>query len=299
MPPIEAPAVQDQPTLDQLLQGVPRSLSPELLDFARTRDLRLEDEEGEAAEEGTLESETDGEDQSDTGPESFTDFDPSQIPEDADRDWLAQRYEQMNRDYTQKTQGLAEGRRTAEESQALIEGLRDPQTRPHYLRLLGVDLSDPTTLDALGFELADDEDLDLDEPDPNERVSQLEQQLAQDREEREAAAELQALDEIADRGLETIEGQWGRKLTEDEDMFLRREAENNPGPDGLPDYASASKKLKGILNRGVEQELKRREEAGRGLAGGKPGGKALDPANDEDRLALGAQAAERAMASQS
>src|SRR5690606_25301544 len=100
--------------------------------------------------------------------------------------------------------------------------------------------------------------------------------------------------------LEAIEGQWNRELTDDEDVFLRNFAESNPGADGLPDYAAAAKRLKGILGRGVEHELKQRREGGtRGAPGGKPGGKALDPNNDEDRLALAAQAAERAMASQS
>lgn len=236
--------------------------------------------------------------------ESFTDFDTSQIPEfesvDEARDWIGERYGQMNRDYTQKTQGLGEVKRTAEESQALIEGLRDPSTMPHYLRLLGVDLTDPTTLDLLGFDLADDEGLDdLDEPDLESEVTQLKQQIAQDREEREMAAQLQALDDLADTELEAIEDQWGRKLDEDEDMFLRREAESNPRPDGLPDYEMAAKRLKGFLGRREKEWAKQRSEPGRGAPGGKPGGKALDPNKEEDRIALAAQAAERAMASQS
>lgn len=309
-----APAEPDQPDsnivtpLDRILSehGVPRSLPPELLSYARERGLVLEGEDDDTGtDDDTGEGITDpeGGDGSDTGTESFMDFDPATIPEDADAEWLAKRYGEMNQHFTQRMQEVGDGRRAAEESQALIEGLRDPETMPHYLRLLGVDLNDPQQLQQLGINVQGatdelDDLLDDDELDPNERVSQLEALIAQEREEAESAAELQALDDLADQELEAIEEQWGRKLDDDEDAFVRYQAENNPGADGLPDYAAAAKLLKGILGRGVEQELKRRREPGRGAPGGKPGGKALDPAKEEDRIALGAAAAERAMASQ-
>lgn len=239
--------------------------------------------------------------QTEDQPESFMpdDFDPNTpVPEGAGPEWLAERYGQMNTHFTKRMMELGEGRRQAEESQALIEGLRNPQTMPHYLRLLGVDLNDPQTLDLLGFELDDDEPGLEDEPELEDRVERLERERAEERQQQEAARAEQALDNLADRELEAIEEQWKRKLTEEEDAFLRFNAENNPRPDGQPDYAKAAKLLKGILGTGVEAELKRREEAGRGGLGGKPGGKALDPTKDEDRLALAAAAAESAMASQ-
>lgn len=306
-----APATQDKPDTLPMLDEV-LSLAPAL-------------EAGWAAESaaippGTLRNEGDpeagdepGGDETETGPEtgqpggsdeteSFYDFDPSQVPDDADRDWLGNKYAEMRKAFTQKSQEFGEGRRAAEESQALIEGLRDPETMPHYLRLLGVDLNDPAQLQALGINVqaADDELAGLldDEPDAEERVEQLEALISQERQEGEAAAELQALDDLADQELEAIEQQWGRKLDPDEDTFLRTHAEGNPGPDGLPDYAGASKVLKGWLGRREQEFAKRRQEGGRGAPGGRPGGKALDPNKDEDRLALGAAAAERAMASQ-
>jgi hypothetical protein len=208
----------------------------------------------------------------------------------------------MRSAFTKKAMEFGEGQRVAEESQALIEGLRDPETMPHYLRLLGVDLNDPAQLQALGIDVqgADDDLQGLldDEPDPGERVEQLEALMAQERQEAEAAAQLQALDDLADQQLEAIEEQWGRELDSDEDMFLRTHAENNPGPDGLPDYAAAAKVLKGWLGRREQEFAKRRQEPGRGAPGGRPGGKALDLSKEEDRLAAGAAAAERAMASQ-
>lgn len=200
-------------------------------------------------------------------------------------------------------------RREAEQQEALIQGLRDPSTMPHYLRLMGIDLTDATTLEALGVtgggrgggEIDDDLRTLLEEGDEDElatRLDNLENERASEKQEREAGEVEQALDDLADQELETIEGSWGRELDDDEDAFIRHRAEASPGPDGLPDYESAAATLKGWLTRREQQWAKERSKPGRGAPGGKPGGKALDPKNDEDRLELGAAAAERAMASQ-
>lgn len=307
-----APAQQDKPDLtlpmlDEVLHLAPALEAGWAAERATFPPGTLLNDGGDAAADDELGGDTPAETGPDTGQpggeeeESFFDFDPSQVPDDADREWLGGKYAEMRKAFTQKSQEFGEGRRAAEESQALIEGLRDPETMPHYLRLLGVDLTNPEHLKQLGIsvESADDELRDLldDEPDAEERVGQLEALMAQEREEAEQAAELQALDDLADQELEAIEEAWGRKLDEDEDTFIRNHAENNPGPDGLPDYAAASKVLKGWLGRREQEFAKRRQEPGRGAPGGKPGGKALDPTNEEDRLALGAAAAERAMAS--
>ncbi len=210
--------------------------------------------------------------------------------------------------YTKRRQAEAEEtagvRREAEQSQALIDGLRDPSTMPHYLRLMGIDLSNPETAELLGLKGAggadDQELLDLldDENDVETRVEKIERERAEEVQTREAKDIEQALDDLADQELEKIEGEWGRDLDEDEDAFVRHRAEANPGPDGFPDYESAAKVLKGFLARREQEFAKRRSDPTRGAPGGKPGGKALDPNNDEDRLALGAAAAERALASQ-
>lgn len=308
-----APAPQDKPTtlplLDEVLSLAP-ALEAEWPAIRSTIPAGTLLNEGEGEETG---EEPGGDTTADTGPEdtgqpaggepeSFFDFDPSQVPDNADREWLANQYGEMRKAFTQKTMGLAEERRNAEEQQALIEGLRDPETRPHYLRLLGVDVTDPEQLRQLGVDVAsatDELDDLLDEPDPEERIGQLEQRLEQEAQQRQQAEELQVLDGLAEEELTAIEKQWDRKLTPDEDAILRREAESNPGPDGLPDYARAAKLLKGILNSGVEHELKRRQEGGgRGGPGGKPGGKAPDLSTEDGRLAAAEAAAARAMASQ-
>lgn len=200
-------------------------------------------------------------------------------------------------------------RREAEQQEALIQGLRDPSTMPHYLRLMGIDLTDPSTLEALGISGAGrgggeiDDELrglleDGDEDELETRLSNLEGERASEKQEREAGETEQALDDLADQELEKIEGSWGRELDDDEDAFIRHRAEATPGPDGLPDYESASATLKGWLTRREQQWAEARSKPGRGAPGGKPGGKALDINKDEERLEAGTAAAERAMASQ-
>lgn len=312
-----APAQQDKPThtpmLDEVLALAPALEAGWAAEHAAfppgtllNDGTEVEDPAAAGGEGGEPEGDPAETGQSPEGDaESFFDFDPSQIPEGTDPlEWAGQKYGEMRKAFTQKTQGISETRREAEESQALIEGLRDPQTMPHYLRLLGVDLADPQTLELLGISGAgavDDELaglLDEDEDDVEARLERIEQERAEEVQTRQSQAMEQALDDLADQELEKIEGQWDRKLDEDEDAFIRHRAEANPGPDGLPDYESAAKVLKGFLARRVKEELERRSEPGRGVPGGKPGGKALDPTKDEDRLALGTAAAERAMASQ-
>jgi len=239
--------------------------------------------------------------------ESFIDsFDLDSVPPEA-RQHVEALQKEWQGNYTQKRQAdrqeVAEARREAEETQALIEGLRDPNTMPHYLRLMDIDLNDPQVLEQLGIGGGggdDDELRDLldEEPDVEDRVERLEKERAEERQSAEAQAMEQALDDLADQELEKIEAAWDRELDEDEDAFIRHRAEANPGPDGFPDYESAAKTLKSWLGRREQDWAKRRSEPGRGGTGGKPGGKALDPTKDEDRLQLGAAAAERAMASQ-
>jgi hypothetical protein len=243
------------------------------------------------------------------GEESFIDsfdldsIDPAARPavEALQRDWQGQ--------YTTRRQAdreeIAEVRREAEQQQALIEGLRDPSTMPHYLRLMGIDLSNPETAEQLGLKAGggeiDDELrslLDDDEPELEQRLAQIESDREREGQEREAAQVEQALDDLADQELERIETAWGRELDEDEDAFIRHRAEASPGVDGLPDYEAASLVLKGWLARREQQWAEHRSQPGRGAPGGQPGGKALDINKDEERLQLGAAAAERAMASQ-
>lgn len=262
---------------------------------------------GEGGEPGGEPSAEDGEPSGEGGEESFVDsfdldgVDPAARPavEALQREWQGQ--------YTQRRQAdraeIEEVRREAEQSAALIDGLRDPSTLPHYLSLMGIDLSDPQTRELLGIggsgsEIDDEALALLDEEDVETRLERIERERDEERQQGQAAAMQQGLDDLADQSLERIEEEWGRELTEEEDFFVRSRAEASPGPDGLPDYESAAAFLKGWLGRAEQEFAQRRSEPGRGAPGGKPGGKALDPNKQEDREALAAAAAERAMASQ-
>lgn len=232
--------------------------------------------------------------------------DPAARPavEALQKDWQGQ--------YTQRRQAdraeVAEARREAEQFQALIEGLRNPATMPHYLQLMDIDLSDPQTLELLGVQApargggeVDDELRQLledgDEDELEARLATLEGERQTEKQEREAQAVEDALDELADTELEKIEGEWGRELDEYEDAIIRQRAEATPGPDGLPDYESAAALLKSWLATREQSWAEQRSQPGRGAPGGRPGGKALDVNKDEDRAEIGLASAEAALAS--
>ena len=59
------------------------------------------------------------------------------IPEDADREWFARRYGEMQSAWTKKTQGLASQRKEAEQALALAEAFRNPEKHPDLLAALG------------------------------------------------------------------------------------------------------------------------------------------------------------------
>ncbi len=233
--------------------------------------------------------------------------DPAARPavEALQKDWQGQ--------YTQRRQAdrqeVTEARREAEQSQALIEGLRDPATMPHYLQLMGIDLSNPQTLELLGVQAParGGEEIDdelrqlLEDGDENEleaRLAAIEGERQTEAQQREADEVEQALDDLADTELEKIEGEWGRELDDYEDAIIRQRAEATPGPDGLPDYESAATLLKSWLASREQSWAEQRSQPGRGAPGGRPGGKALDVNKPEERAEIGLAAAEAALASQ-
>lgn len=272
---------------------------------------RAEPGEPPAAVEPGGEGEPGGGNEPGSEEEFLGSFDLNNVPPEArphvealQREWQGQ--------YTQRRQAesaeVAEARREAEQSQALIEGLRDPATMPHYLQLMGIDLSDPQTLELLGVQAPsrgggeiDDELRQLlgedDEDELKARLDALEGERQTERQEREAQEVEQALDDLADHELEKIEGEWGRELDDYEDAIIRQRAEATPGPDGLPDYNAAASLLKGWLAQREQQWAEQRSQPGRGAPGGRPGGKALDVNKDEDRAEIGLASAEAALAS--
>jgi hypothetical protein len=242
--------------------------------------------------------------QAEESQESFTDFDPSEIPEDAGKEWFEEKYNELRAGFTQKTQGLAEERREAEQAQAIVEGLSNPELAPHYLKLLGHDPNDPNFLGMLGYELADsDEDLDDDfletgDPRVDQIINHLQTQEAQRAEEQQTA-------EVEEYIAEQIEGLEGEETFDtDEIAFLRNYAESHQTARGLPDVEGGANLLKGIVSKRQQQWIDSKKTT-RPPGPGADAKRQVDLANIDDpaerRRAhnqLVVEAAEQAQASQ-
>jgi hypothetical protein len=285
----EAPAIeQDQParsSLDTLLAnaGVPRSLSPELLQFAREKDLRLDGEET-AVEDPTDENPETGQPGGEEEPSAtLDDFDPTQIPEDADRDWLAQRHQQLVADYTKKTQGTAAERQETEEARRIVAALEDPRTAPAMLAAMGYE-----------FEEDDDEDgpeIGSEYDDPRDaEIATLKQRLDQ-RDQREALTlQEEEQNELLAEEMEAIEKAESKEFSPATVKFLTRQAHASGAP-----MESVYAEFKEILAEDREAWKKSRK-APRRVSPGSPGSKTVDLTDQKQRRAAMAQAAEEATA---
>lgn len=286
----EAPAIaQDQPvpSLDQQLAaaGVPRSLTPEQLRFAREHDLRLDGEggegEGEEPSGGTPEGgqpEAGGE--GGDAPVALDTFDPTQIPEDASRDWLAERHQQLVADYTKKTQATAAERQEAEQALAIITALEDEQRAPAVLA-------------ALGFEFDEGDGQAPGEPeyvDPDERIAQLEARLDQnDQVAQQSQFEAAVDDQIAEE-LEALEQKEDTEFSPEEVKFLTTQSHATGAP-----IEAIHAEFKGMLDKRFE-DWKERRKAPRRLSSGSAASKTVDLTDPKQRRAAMVQAAEEARA---
>lgn len=270
-----APAIeQDQPTaLDSLLAGVPRSLSPELLQFARRADLRLEDEEDtetdgpDAIEAPETESQDQPVESAEESVDRFTDFDLSTVPEEA-REAVEAAEKRMQADYTRKTQTLAETRREAERAQQIVEALNDPTTAPFALKQLGYD--DRKLLEMYGYDLdgedSDDEfDADFEDEFRDPRVDQL---IAERQQE-------QVTDFIAGE-IADLENELDQEFDAEEHRFLDAHARANPNVKGEPDVQGAYEFLKSLYKHHEGRITKGKINSDRPPAGGKPATRQVD-----------------------
>lgn len=231
--------------------------------------------------------------------ESFYDFDPASIPEGTDPiEWVGEQHGLMRKAFTEKTMGLADIRRQAEQAQQVFEGLQDPEMAPHFLRLLGFDPTSQEFLDKFGLELEDEGgDGEPEELDLEDEVAALKEQLAnRDEEAQRSQAEEQLEDFMAEQ-IESLESEFGREFNEAEIAFLRTHAERNPDPRGIPDLQGASKLLKGMLDQHFTAELEKRKHGNRPPGQGRPGGKAPDKSTPEGLHQAAKEAAEAEIAS--
>ncbi|HET7455389.1 MAG TPA: hypothetical protein VFJ76_07710 [Solirubrobacterales bacterium] len=168
-------------------------------------------------EQPTTEPEAPETDQPEGEEESFTDsYNPNDVPEEA-RPQLEAAYKQLQSAYTQKTQGLAEERREAEQARAVVDALQNPnpQIRAATLARLGID--ERTALEMFGYQPPEEGDDDFDDlaevRDP--RVDKL----LQEREAEQASAQLE--DDFAG-AVEGIEKAEKRELSAKEHNTLWR-----------------------------------------------------------------------------
>lgn len=132
--------------------------------------------------------------------ESFTDFDPAKdIPDDADREWFENQYNELRKGFTQKTQGIAQERQEAQELREFAEAMQDPATRDAILE------------QEWGYEFDDGEPEEYLDPEDElrARLEAVEGSLTQQQQEYAQEQQTsQAFDEIAE-GIEALENSWG------------------------------------------------------------------------------------------
>ena len=162
-------------------------------------------------------------------PEYLSDkFDPAELPDEIRNEYLS-----IRKEWTQKTQALAEQRKEAEQAMALRDALLDPE------QAAGV-------LEALGYELEDDEpdeDPDEYEDNPNapleERLEALESFLQQQAQTEEEARLEQAMTNYLGSEVQQLEQQTGRQFTEEELDAIEGLAVVRRNAEGLPDVRGA------------------------------------------------------------
>jgi hypothetical protein len=230
----------------------------------------------------------------DQEPASLADFDPSEIPENADREWFENRIKGFQADYTKKTQGIAEERREAEQAQQVISALRNPnpQIRAATLAHLGID--ERTALELFGYQLEqeDDELADLDEiRDP--RVDKLLQEWESEK----------ANDELKDNfaaEVERLEGVEKRELSPKEQKALWRNVQGDLAAYGTANVEEIWSEMKELYSDREKALLDPKRTTARPPGNGGSGSRTVDLSKEtpEERRERMASAADASVASQ-
>ena len=237
-----------------------------------------------------------------SGEESFTDFDPSEIPENgASPEWLKERYSQMQKQWTQKNMDLGDRLRNLEQLQQIVDTIRegDPQTRRATFDLLGMSQQD--ILEAYELQMAEAEAEEQDDPtgdDPFEfrdpRVDRMEAEKLAEDQSREA-------EEYADQvggqmESELKEAFGGKEPSEKASKWMLSYALDNPDQFGRPDVQGAVKEFRELMEEDRQAFLDSRMGP-RAATPGVPGYERFDTSTKEGRIAAGQEAARRARSS--
>jgi hypothetical protein len=242
-------------------------------------------------------------DEQSSGEESFTDFDPSSIPETgASPQWLKEQYDLMRKGFTQKMQEFGETRRDRDQLNQIVEGIRngDAETRRSLLPLLGMtkeaffEAFELEEAQQEAAEAAADQEPQFDEFDPtvvrDPRVDAWEEEKAQQRQreaEAEEAKEAEAeADKVGTRMEEELQSVFGDDLpSERRQKEIFNDAIDNPDPLGNPDMKTAIATYKQELAEEQEKWLASRQGP-RAATQGVPGSERFDTSAKEGRDAL-------------
>lgn len=252
----------------------------------------MSDEATEAPDLGQA-SETD--DAPDTGQaaeaqESFTDFDPEQVPEEA-RPYVEGLQKEWQSNYSKKraaeTQEIAQERQEAQELRQFAEAMQDPATRDQILQ------------EQWGYQFEDEGAGEEEFLDPEEelaaRVEQLEGHLTQQQQTQLASQQEEQLTEFVAEEIEGLEKAQGKdfEFSPKELAFISTYAHTHPSPNGAPDVRGANDALNEILDQRKQGWIDSKK-SGRRISQGSPARKAIDPTNQEERFKLYDEIAEEA-----
>jgi hypothetical protein len=247
-------------------------------------------------------------DEPSSGEESFTDFDPSSIPESgADPKWLKEQYDLMRADYTRKMQDFGETRRTKDQLQTIIDTLRqgDAEQRRATATMLG--LTEDDVLQMFNLQKVEEEeaeaeaeaqesdDLDLEFKDPrvDRIVAREEAEAAKAAEEQREAEANEYADEVGSEMEDQLKGALGDDVDEKVSKWIFAQALDNPDQFGKPDVIGAVAEWKELVESQVQERLDSRMGP-RAPTPGIPGSERFDMSTDEGRVAAGAIAAREA-----
>lgn len=268
-------------------------MSDEIIDEVAAPEVDKPDDDAEATGAPVQAEQSQGE-------ESFTDFDPAQIPENgASPQWLKEQYDLMRGDYTRKMQDFGQTRRDREQLQEIVDGIRngDPETRRSFLQLMGVDQQ--AALEAYGLEMAqqeaaeEEQEPQLDEFDPttvrDPRVDAWEAEKAEQRQQAAEATEAQEAEAAADEVGGQMEAELTTLMGEEPDeqvaKFIFDHAIDNPDQLGKPDVQAGVAAWKRILDQ-QQQKWVASRQGQRAPTQGIPGSERFDTSTKEGREAL-------------
>lgn len=215
--------------------------------------------------------------------ESFTDFDPAKdIPEDAGKDWFEQKYNELRSGFTQKTQGIAQERKEAQEYREFLTAIQnDPAARDAWLQ------------QEFGYEFEDGEPEEYLDPEDElrARLEAVEGNLTQQQQEYvQEQQTAEAMDDIAE-GIESLEKTWGDGFEfKGKTLKAVQAYAEVHGPQAIPEIGEAMREL---AEENRENWIKSKK-SGRRISQGAPARKAIDPTNQEERFKLYDEIAEEA-----